>query len=180
MSDRYALSGAAPQAVAEDEDFGFQDSAIILITEISRLYDHLNQHYARCHDISPSQIQLLLTLIQRGPLRMIELSCRLGRSPSNLTPLTRQLEERGLISRSRDMRDGRSILLEATEAERAIMVEMYHAISRDAEAEGIGISQKHRRQIVESLEILSSFLTGLYTAIGRRDDPCNSGRDEDA
>ncbi|MDI9468748.1 MAG: MarR family transcriptional regulator [Bacillota bacterium] len=165
MTDRYALSDYVPQELAQDQDFSFQDSAIVLITEISRLYDHLNQHYARCNDITPSQIQLLLILIQRGPLRMVELSERLGRSPSNLTPITRQLEERGLVSRSRDMRDGRSILISVTPAGRAIMIDMYLEINRDAQAEGIGISLGHRRQIIESLEILSTFLRGLHRAV---------------
>lgn len=180
MTDHHLISGDTPQALEADEDFSFQDNTIILINEVSRIHGHLIQHYARCHGLTPSLIHLLLTLIQRGPLRMIELSCRLGRSPSNLTPLTRQLEERGLITRSRDMRDGRSIQLEATDAGRALMVELYNAMSRDADAEGIGINPRYRRQIVESLEILSVFLSGLYAAIGRRDDPCSAGKDEDA
>jgi DNA-binding MarR family transcriptional regulator len=65
-------------------------------------------------DLTLAQVSILLTLLDRGPIRMTELAaCERVRTPTT-TVAIRRLEKLGLVKRSRDPSDLRAVLVEVT------------------------------------------------------------------
>ena len=82
-----------------------------------------------CCGMTVAQAATLQALSQ-GPLRLSELGTRLGIAPSTLTRNLARLEERGLLVRSSDPKDGRAqqVGLTATGADAAAEVRMQEEI----------------------------------------------------
>lgn len=66
------------------------------------------------------QYLAMLALWERAPQTMGELSRRLRLDSGTLAPLFNRLEARGLVTRTRDAEDERRVLVELTEAGRAL------------------------------------------------------------
>ncbi|TDO06611.1 DNA-binding MarR family transcriptional regulator [Mycobacterium sp. BK086] len=65
-------------------------------------------------DLTLAQVSILMTLLDRGPIRMTELAaCERVRTPTT-TVAIRRLEKLGLVKRSRDPSDLRAVLVEVT------------------------------------------------------------------
>ena len=65
-------------------------------------------------DLTMSQVSILLTLIDSGPIRMTELAARERVRTPTTTVAIRRLENLGLVRRSRDPSDMRAVLVEVT------------------------------------------------------------------
>ena len=65
-------------------------------------------------DLTMSQVSILLTLIDSGPIRMTELAARERVRTPTTTVAIRRLENLGLVRRSRDPSDLRAVLVEVT------------------------------------------------------------------
>lgn len=65
-------------------------------------------------DLTLSQVSILLTLLDSGPIRMTELAARERVRTPTTTVAIRRLENLGLVSRSRDPSDMRAVLVEVT------------------------------------------------------------------
>ncbi len=65
-------------------------------------------------DLTMSQISILLTLLDSGPIRMTELAARERVRTPTTTVAIRRLENVGLVKRSRDPSDMRAVLVEVT------------------------------------------------------------------
>ncbi len=69
---------------------------------------------------SPSQIDVLGTIVRRGPIGLSEVSFIEGLNPTMLSRIAGKLEAAGLIIRAQDPRDGRAAQLSATESGRMV------------------------------------------------------------
>lgn len=65
-------------------------------------------------ELSVVDVNLLRTVTASGPLRISELAERHGVDKSTITTQVRRLEERGLVERRPDPKDGRGVLVRAT------------------------------------------------------------------
>ena len=65
-------------------------------------------------DLTPIDVDLLRTIIARGPVRATELSDSQAVDKSTITPQIRRLERRELVTRATDPTDRRAALLTAT------------------------------------------------------------------
>lgn len=65
-------------------------------------------------DLTMSQISILLTLLDSGPIRMTELAARERVRTPTTTVAIRRLENVGLVKRRRDPSDMRAVLVEVT------------------------------------------------------------------
>ena len=79
-------------------------------------------------------LSVLARLILQGPMCIKELVAELGVPRSTMTALAGRLEKRGLVLREDNPGDRRSVVLEATEASRALLVEANSRFSRTASA----------------------------------------------
>ena len=65
-------------------------------------------------DMSPSQLEVFAAIVRNGPLRLSDLAANEGINTTMLSRVVAKLEERGLITRSLDSRDGRVVHLSAS------------------------------------------------------------------
>jgi DNA-binding MarR family transcriptional regulator len=75
-------------------------------------------------DLSPSLTAALSTVERHGPMTPSELAARERIQRPTATRLLARLEENGLVERTRDPHDGRSSLLVATPAARALLAQL--------------------------------------------------------
>jgi DNA-binding MarR family transcriptional regulator len=81
-------------------------------------------------DLTPTKLTALGILRREGPLSANALASRLGILPQSLTRIIADLENEGLLTRTRDARDGREHILEPTA--RAIALMRAEGTRRDA------------------------------------------------
>ena len=74
--------------------------------------------------LTPSQLSVLVTVEQHGPLRLGDLATREVITPPTVTRLVASLQERSLIERVTDPEDGRAALIEVSEAGHALLEEI--------------------------------------------------------
>ena len=79
-----------------------------LRTAVGRLGRRLRQTRAGA-DLTPSQYEVLATVVGRGPLRLTELAELEGLHPTMLSRVVGKLELGGLVTRSSDPVDGRVV-----------------------------------------------------------------------
>jgi DNA-binding MarR family transcriptional regulator len=75
-------------------------------------------------ELSPSLTAALSTVERHGPMTPSELAARERIQRPTATRLLARLEESGLVERTRDPHDGRSSLLVATPAARALLAQL--------------------------------------------------------
>src|ERR1700756_4681244 len=69
---------------------------------------------ASTNDLTLAQLSILVTLIDRGPIRMTELAAHERVRTPTTTVAIRRLEKLGLVQRSRDPSDLRAVLVDIT------------------------------------------------------------------
>jgi DNA-binding MarR family transcriptional regulator len=74
--------------------------------------------------LTPSQLSVLVTIEQNGPLRLGDLAAREVITPPTVTRLVASLQDRDLVSRETDPEDGRAALIEIAEPGRAVLDEI--------------------------------------------------------
>ena len=67
-------------------------------------------------DLTLAQLSILLTLLEKGPIRMTDLAAHERVRTPTTTVAIRRLEKLGLVKRSRDPSDLRAVLVEVTPA----------------------------------------------------------------
>lgn len=91
------------------------DVAVRLRTAIGRLSRQLRLTRTGS-ELSPSQHEVLGTIVRRGPLRLSELATIEGINPTMLSRIVGKLEGMGFVDRTSDPVDGRVVHLAATGA----------------------------------------------------------------
>lgn len=66
------------------------------------------------------QYLVILDLVNGSPRTVGELGSRLGMDTGTLTPLLKRLQTAGMVTRTRDVKDERRVMVDLTEAGRAI------------------------------------------------------------
>ena len=120
---------------------------------VARLGRRLRQTKAG-HDLTPSQYEVLVTVVRRGPLRLSELATVEGLNPTMLSRMAAKLEAAGLVTRSQDPSDGRVAHIACTEAGSALFEQI-----RDERAAALGVvldqlSETDRRDLAKALPVL--------------------------
>src|ERR1700691_823112 len=64
--------------------------------------------------LTPSQYEVLVTLVAEGPLRLAQLALMEGLNPTMLSRIAGKLEASGLVDRAADTGDGRVVHLAAS------------------------------------------------------------------
>jgi DNA-binding MarR family transcriptional regulator len=136
------------------------DAAVRMRTVIGQLSRYLRLAHTN-KDLSPSQYEVLGTIVRRGPLRMSELATVEGINPTMLSRIASKLEGAGLVVRTQDARDGRVAHLEATRSGRDLYSEI-RAERTDALLLALGqLSEEERRALVGALPLLESLADSL-------------------
>ncbi|HEY3753388.1 MAG TPA: MarR family transcriptional regulator [Pseudonocardiaceae bacterium] len=99
------------------------DAALQLVLALHRLVRSVRRN-TTTSGLHPTQLLVLVQLIESGPLRIGELAVRVPCSQPTATTVANSLELDGLVQRVRDTTDGRAIRLSITDAGRAAMLEV--------------------------------------------------------
>jgi DNA-binding MarR family transcriptional regulator len=75
-------------------------------------------------NLSPTQIEVLATVVRCGPVRLATLAADEGINPTMLSRIVAKLESAQLVERMSDHEDARIIHVVATEAGRALLQEV--------------------------------------------------------
>jgi DNA-binding MarR family transcriptional regulator len=108
-------------ATGVDDDA--DDVALQLVLALHRLVRSLRTGPAGL-GLHPTQLLVLVQLVEAGPLRVGELAARVPCSQPTVTTVANGLETDGLVQRVRDATDGRAIRLRITEAGRAAVLDV--------------------------------------------------------
>jgi DNA-binding MarR family transcriptional regulator len=111
--------------------------------------------------LTPSQYQVLATIVRRGPLRLSELADVEGLNPTMLSRIVGMLEAAMLVGRRQDAEDGRVVHLSATPTGRD-RYERIRRERRDALGEVIdSLSSAERRVLSDALPVLETIAESL-------------------
>ena len=156
-------TGSNPVAVDGPGAFGTADLSELpagLRTAVARLSRHLRQTRAGA-DLSPTQYQVLATIVRLGPVRLSDLAADEGLNPTMLSRIAGKLEAASLVTRTQDAADGRVIHLSASRSGRDLVArvrrERTDALSR---ALG-GLTDTDRAALSSALPVLEVLAEAL-------------------
>jgi DNA-binding MarR family transcriptional regulator len=111
--------------------------------------------------LSPSQREVLSTIVRRGPLRSSELAADEGLNPTMLSRIVGHLETAKFVTRTADQSDARVVHLTATEAGRSLWKEIRNERT-DALLYALDkLPEDQRRSIEEALPALETLIDSL-------------------
>lgn len=116
-----------------------------------RLTDRLSGH-----GLSMPRFQMLVALARNGPLRLTQLSARVGVSQGTASTLAEALVQDGLVERSTDPRDGRATQLAVTDEGRRRAQAWHDDYQRAAEEIFGGLPADQRSVLLASLRALTA------------------------
>ena len=127
---------------------------------IGRLSRSLRQTRAGAA-LTPSQYEVLVTIVSQGPLRLADLALMEGLNPTMLSRIAGKLETSGLVERVADTGDGRVVHLAASQKGREL-VHQVRGERADALAVALeGLTEEERRLLSAALPVLESLTERL-------------------
>lgn len=126
-----------------------------LRTTVGSLKRKLRQQGGR-HDLTPSQIAVVLRLEKDGPATASSLARAEGMRPQSMSAVVAALEEMGFVSGAADPNDGRKTLLSLTKACRK-SIEAGRAARQDWLAQAIHrkLSLQEQRKVSAAVQLLA-------------------------
>jgi DNA-binding MarR family transcriptional regulator len=105
-------------------------------------------------DLTLAQLSILVTLLERGPMRMTDLAAHERVRTPTTTVAIRRLEKLGLVKRSKDQTDLRAVLVAITD--KGLAVHRESLASRRAALAAMlrGLSDEDRETLAKALEPL--------------------------
>ena len=102
-------------------------------------------------DLTLAQLSILVTLIDRGPIRMTDLAAHERVRTPTTTVAIRRLEKLGLVARSKDQTDLRAVLVDITE--KGLSVHRESLANRRAALAAMlsGLSDEDRETLAKAL-----------------------------
>ncbi len=140
-----------------------------LLRDLARAYARQQRIEAACAGVSATQCHLLTALRVRAGASAGALASDLGMDKAAVSRAVRALADAGLLTGTRDPRDGRSVRLELTPAGNARAEALHGALDAHALRVLERVPAPRRQDVVRSLET-------LLAAVGQAAEP--AGRDE--
>jgi DNA-binding MarR family transcriptional regulator len=111
--------------------------------------------------LTPSQYEVLVTIVGQGPLRLADLALMEGINPTMLSRIAGKLETSGLVDRVADTGDGRVVHLAASPKGRDL-VNQVRGERADALSVALeGLTDDDRRLLSDALPVLESLTDRL-------------------
>ena len=97
------------------------------IFRVARLHKELAGRLLRDLGLYPGQELLLMQLWDAGPQRQVDVIKILDSDAATMTRSVQRLEKAGLVSRTRNVEDGRSVIIAATPASEPLRIKVEQA-----------------------------------------------------
>ncbi len=105
-------------------------------------------------DMTLSQINVMVALSHRGPMRMGEIASQLGGTLSAATSIVERLVKKKLVQRAMDPNDRRVVICELTELGSDPTKRFWQVVKKDALKATERLQPKQLEAVVEALELL--------------------------
>jgi DNA-binding MarR family transcriptional regulator len=112
------------------------------VADLVRVYQFRDRDRICCHDVSVTQCYALETLVDAGPLRLVELADRLFLDKSTTSRVVQSLVRKGYVELGEDPADRRAVSIAVTRKGRGLctrivgdLVEQQKQLLRDLEPE---------------------------------------------
>jgi DNA-binding MarR family transcriptional regulator len=129
-------------------------------TLIARLGRHLRQTRAGA-GLSPTQYQVLASIVRLGPVRLSDLAVEEGLNPTMLSRIASKLESAGLVVRVPDADDGRVARLSVS-GDGRLLVKRVRGERTDALSRVLDqLDGDQRRRLIEAIPVLESVAEAL-------------------
>jgi DNA-binding MarR family transcriptional regulator len=112
-------------------------------------------------ELSPSQYEVLATIVKRGPLRHAEIAVIEGLNPTMLSRIVGKLEAAGLVTRLADPADGRVVHVAATKKGRDLVARIRSERSDTLSVALMGLSEDEHQTLLLALPVLESLAERL-------------------
>jgi DNA-binding MarR family transcriptional regulator len=106
--------GAAGEAQNEKRVGELSEALHRVVSRLALAMRRLDSSQAATGDLTSAQLSILLTLLDRGPIRMNHLAARERARTPTTTIAVQRLESRGLVTRYPDTADKRGVLVDIT------------------------------------------------------------------
>lgn len=124
------------------------------VFRLARAHKELAGRLLRDLGLHPGQELLLMQLWEDGPQRQVDLQHSLGSDAATMTRSVQRLERAGLVSRTRNTADARSVIVSATAAGEPLR-RAVHEAWRELEASTVaGLDEAARGEALRVLEAL--------------------------
>ena len=149
---------------------GYEDSSLEVVLRILRAYHFIDQELVRGqvdYGVSPAEFGVLIELRLAGPpykMTPTQLYNRLLVTSGGITGRIDRLEKRGLLCRSPDPEDRRSILVELTESGHELIEVAAHTHFRIMERLTEGLTSEERKSLAA---LLRKLLVEIEASCGR-------------
>jgi DNA-binding MarR family transcriptional regulator len=124
------------------------------VFRLARAHKELAGRLLRDIGLYPGQELLLMQLWEAGPQRQVDLLRTLGSDAATMTRSVQRLERAGLVSRSRNATDARSVIVTATAASEPLRAAVEQAWRTLEESTTGGADQQDRAEAVALLDRL--------------------------
>lgn len=134
------------------------------IFRVARLHKELAGKLLREIGLYPGQELLLMQLWDGGPQRQVDVLRILGSDAATMTRSVQRLEKAGLVSRTRNAADGRSVIISTTPSSEALRAKVQD-VWRTLEEATVGeMSEATQARAVKTLGRLEDNLAAFETA----------------
>ena len=141
------------------ESYTFDDNLGYLLNRCAAQMAQRFQRELDPYGISLAQWGALLAIHQLGQALPSDVAARVGIDRGATTRLIARMEEKGLVERQANARDGRSVVLSLSSATRSLMPELI-ALSKRVNQEALGaLPAKDRAALMSTLDRLLQTLS---------------------
>jgi MarR family transcriptional regulator, 2-MHQ and catechol-resistance regulon repressor len=150
---------AQPFGVSDARTIEALDAYIKLLRASRTVVARIEPRLARSR-LTPTQFGVLEALLHKGSLSQRELGQKVLTSAGNMTDLIDKLETRGLVQRTRQMRDRRAVQVELTDAGRDLIQPLFTSHAGDIAGAMAGLDGDELRQLSTLLRKLGTAASG--------------------
>jgi DNA-binding MarR family transcriptional regulator len=123
------------------------------VADLVRIYQFRDRDRICCHDVSVTQCYALETLVEAGPLRLVELAERLFLDKSTTSRVVQSLVRKGYVELGEDPADRRAVSIAVTRKGRGLCARI------------VGDLVEQQKQLLRDLE--PELRTGIVTVLRR-------------
>lgn len=131
---------------------------VFALRKIMQQMDNHSRNLDKKHGITVPQLVCLYEIYEKGVMTLSVLSKLVHLSSSTLVGVIDRLEEKGLVSRSRDTEDRRVIFIEITDKGRQFVSTSPHLLHNQLDEQFKKISEAEQILIANSLDLLVEML----------------------
>lgn len=137
---------------------GDDDTALQLMLAMHRLVRSIRRD-AGTTGLHPTQLLVLVALIEGGAQRVGELAAKIPCSQPTVTSVANAMEVAGLVRRVRDTMDGRAIRLSVTDAGRAALLDVIRKQAGLLRERLDDLPETDRAQLLAAVPVLRKMAT---------------------